>query len=82
LTAIPVNLFNNNTQVVNFYSAFRSCTGIGSGTDLPDWWDDTKYPAATYPQFHLTDTNVLRMFIGCTNASNFSSVPTSPLVWK
>jgi hypothetical protein len=82
LTSIPDNLFDNNTQVTNFYYAFRNCRGIDSNTDLPDWWDDAKYPAATYPQFHLTDANALQMFTGCTNAKNFSSVPTTPLVWK
>jgi hypothetical protein len=82
LTTIPKNLFDNNTQVTTFYYAFQGCTGIGSSTDLPDWWNDAKYPAATYPQFHLTGANALRMFTGCANARNFSSVPTTPLVWK
>jgi hypothetical protein len=82
LISIPANLFDNNTQVTNFNLAFSGCTGIGSATDLPDWWNDAKYPVATYPQFHLTAVDAVRMFGGCTNARNYSSVPTTPLVWK
>jgi hypothetical protein len=82
LASIPANLFDNNIHVTTFYYAFYGCTGIGSSTDLPDWWNDVKYPEATYPQFHLTAADALRMFTNCTNAKNYSSVPTTPLAWK
>jgi hypothetical protein len=82
LTTIPATLFDNNIHAATFNYAFQGCTGIGSSTDLPDWWNDAKYPEATYPQFHLTAASALRMFTGCANAKNYSSVPTTPLVWR
>jgi hypothetical protein len=82
LATIPNNLFDNNTKVTTFQNVFGNCTGIGSSTDLPDWWNTSKYPEAAYPQFYLTDANAVCMFTGCANARNYSSVPTTPLVWK
>jgi hypothetical protein len=82
LTSILTRLFDHNKAVTTFQDAFNGCTGINSTTDLPDWWNTSKYPATTHPQFHLTDTDAVRMFTGCTNAKNYSSVPMSPLMWK
>ncbi|MDR0308911.1 MAG: leucine-rich repeat domain-containing protein [Coriobacteriales bacterium] len=76
LTAIPSDLFSNNKAATDFNYAFGDCTGIK--TALPDWWDTGKYPQGTYPQFYLTGTAV-RMFIGCTEASNWADVPAE---WK
>jgi hypothetical protein len=82
LTSIPEDLFDSNVNVTTFDYAFFGCAGIGSGTDLPDWWNDAKYPESEYPQFHLMGDNAVRMFTSCINARNFASVPRSPLVWK
>jgi hypothetical protein len=80
LATIPSGLFDNNKAVTTFRNVFCNCTGLDG--DLPEWWNDASYPSSTHPQFHLDLTatpDVLRMFRGCTNATNYGAVDPN---WK
>ena len=65
LTGIPAGLFNGITAISSFNSTFYNCSNIQG--NVPELW--VLYPSAT-----STDC-----FEGCTNASNYASIPTE---WK
>lgn len=65
LTGIPAGLFNGITAISSFNSTFYNCSNIQG--NVPELW--VLYPSAT-----PTDC-----FEGCTNASNYASIPTE---WK
>jgi hypothetical protein len=85
LTTVPKNLFANNRQIKSFGRAFEGCSNITS--ELPNVWDSSYWTpsyAIPYPLYLIGDytgTNYgeHKPFKGCTNAANYSSVPTS---WK
>jgi hypothetical protein len=65
LTSIPENLFANNPLINNFSFCFSECSGITG--KVPELWK-------THP-----NANGKMCFYNCTNASNYSSIPTN---WK
>ena len=74
--SIPTGLFDHNTLVTNFNYTFQDCYHID--TAIPEWWNTTLYPTATYPQFGTQSTKT-QMFTNCDSAANYASVPSA---WK
>ena len=62
---IPSKVFRFNKKITNFSYTFANCTGIVG--DVPELWNE--FPDAT-------GTGCFR---GCTNASNYDSIPDN---WK
>ena len=66
LTSIPEGLFKNNVKVTSFGHTFYSCTGL---TSIPE----------TIVEFAKKvkekGGNTYYMFVGCTSASNYASIP-------
>lgn len=62
---IPSKVFRFNKKITNFSYTFANCTGIVG--DVPELWNE--FPDAT-------GTGCFR---GCTNASNYASIPDN---WK
>ena len=66
ITNIPEGLFKNNVKVTSFGHTFYSCTGL---TSIPE----------TIVEFAKKvkekGGNTYYMFVGCTSASNYASIP-------
>ena len=66
ITNIPEGLFKNNVNVSSFRGTFDSCTGL---TSIPE----------TIVEFAKKvkekGGNTYYMFVGCTSASNYASIP-------
>ena len=66
ITNIPEGLFKNNVKVTSFGHTFYSCTGL---TSIPE----------TIVEFAKKvkekGGNTYYMFVGCTSASNYTSIP-------
>ena len=66
LTSIPEGLFKNNVNVTSFSGTFYGCTGL---TSIPDRIIELG------KKVNEKGGSVLRMFYGCTSASNYNSLP-------
>ena len=67
LTNIPENLFEHNTNANSFMSAFEGCSDISY---IPDKIIET------LKKVKENGGNASRVFIGCTSASNYNSIPS------
>ena len=66
LTSIPEGLFKNNVNATDFGGAFGGCEGL---TSIPEKIIELG------KKVKEKGGNVDRMFIGCTSASNYNSLP-------
>jgi len=92
LESIPVGLFDNNTEVTSFSTTFNLCSSLIS---IPDDLYDNCNLVTTFYRCHGMNTsffgnvpdlwnshsssNGLQCFFACTNAANYSLIPSG---WK
>ena len=67
ITSIPENLFKNNVNIIDFSYTFSGCTGI---TSIPN------NIIESVRKIKEKGGNVYAIFINCTSASNYSSIPS------
>lgn len=67
ITSIPENLFKNNVNIIDFSYTFSGCTGI---TSIPN------NIIECVRKIKEKGGNVYAIFINCTSASNYSSIPS------
>ena len=85
LTNIPAGLFDNNRKVTNFGYMFEGCkklTGESPYTIINVDGVDTKvhlYERNNYPEYFERIWYGDGCFVGCTNLTDYSSIPTD---WK
>ena len=67
ITSIPENLFKNNVNILDFSYTFSGCTGI---TSIPN------NIIECVRKIKEKGGDVYAIFINCTSASNYSSIPS------